>query len=127
MSIFSLISSHRSKNRVRRVAQENIKHAATRTEYLLNEKTPFNVTEAFRNLKASISVSVPKKSEGGVIMATSAYPEVNMNGKALPAKGIFFRNVDGLVLDNVKVDTYLEDVRKEDFVFENVQNCKVIN
>ena len=75
MSIFSLISSHRSKNRVRRVAQENIKHASTRTEYLLNEKTPFNVTEAFRNLKASISVSVPKKSEGVVIMATSAYPE----------------------------------------------------
>ena len=75
MSLFSLISSHRSKNRVRRVAQENIKHASTRTEYLLNDKTPFNVTEAFRNLKASISVSVPKKSEGVVIMATSAYPE----------------------------------------------------
>lgn len=75
MSLFSLISSHRSKNRVRRVTQENIKHASTRTEYLLNDKTPFNVTEAFRNLKASISVSVPKKSEGVVIMATSAYPE----------------------------------------------------
>lgn len=75
MSLFSLISSHRSKNRVRRVTEENIKHASTRTEYLLNDKTPFNVTEAFRNLKASISVSVPKKSEGVVIMATSAYPE----------------------------------------------------
>ena len=58
--------------------------------------------------------------------ATSAYPEVDMNGSALPAKGIFFRNVDGLVLDNVKIDTYLEDVRKDDFVFENVQNCKII-
>ena len=75
MSLFSLISSHRSKNRVRRVTEENIKHASTRTEYLLNDKTPFNVTEAFRNLKASLSVSVPKKENGVAIMVTSAYPE----------------------------------------------------
>ncbi|MBO4594537.1 MAG: right-handed parallel beta-helix repeat-containing protein [Clostridia bacterium] len=57
---------------------------------------------------------------------TSDYPEIDVNGKALPAKGIFFRNVDGLVLDNVKIKTYLEDARKDDFVFENVKNCKVI-
>lgn len=75
MSLFSLISNHRSKNRFRRMEQRNKKNASTRTEYLLNDKTPFNVTEAFRNLKAAISVSVPKKSEGVVIMATSAYPE----------------------------------------------------
>ncbi len=58
--------------------------------------------------------------------ATAAYPEVNMNGKALPAKGIFFRNVDGLILDNVKIETYLDDVRKDDFVFENIANYKVV-
>lgn len=75
MSLFSLISNHRAKNRFRKMEKHNKKHASTRTEYLLNDKTPFNVTEAFRNLKASISVSVPKKSEGVVIMATSAYPE----------------------------------------------------
>ncbi len=75
MGLFSMISNHRSKNRFRRMEQRNKKHASTRTEYLLNDKTPFNVTEAFRNLKAAISVSVPKKSEGVVIMATSAYPE----------------------------------------------------
>ena len=75
MNLLSLISNHRSKNRFRKVQQQNSKHASVRTEYLLSEKTPFNVTEAFRNLKASISVSVPKKSEGVVIMATSAYPE----------------------------------------------------
>ena len=75
MSLLSLISNLRSNNRFRKVEQRNQKNASTRTEYLLNEKTPFNITEAFRNLKAAISVSVPKKSEGVVIMATSAYPE----------------------------------------------------
>ena len=50
-------------------------HISSRAEYLLNEKTPFNVTEAFRNLKASISVSVPKKDGGLAIMFTSAFPE----------------------------------------------------
>ncbi len=75
MSFLSSISNHRSKNRFKRVEQQNGKNTPVKTEYLLNEKTPFNVTEAFRNLKAAISVSVPKKSEGVVIMATSAYPE----------------------------------------------------
>ena len=56
-------------------ASERRKHHSTRAEYLLNDKTPFDVTEAFRNLKASLSVSVPKKDGGVAIMATSAYPE----------------------------------------------------
>lgn len=51
------------------------RHYSSRAEYLLNEKTPFEVTEAFRNLKASISVSVPKKDGGLAIMLTSAFPE----------------------------------------------------
>ena len=47
-----------------------------KTTFLLNEETPFIITEAFRNLKASISVSVPKKKNGGVsIVITSSYPE----------------------------------------------------
>lgn len=45
-----------------------------RAEYLLNDTTPFEVTEGFRTLKASLSVSVPKKDGGVAIMATSAYP-----------------------------------------------------
>lgn len=56
-------------------ASERRKHHSTRAEYLLNDKTPFDVTEAFRTLKASLSVSVPKKEGGVAIMATSAYPE----------------------------------------------------
>ncbi len=59
-----------SKNK--HVAVQNV---SARQEYLLDANTPFSVTEAFRNLKASLSVSVPKQSGGRVIMATSAYPK----------------------------------------------------
>ena len=47
------------------------------------------------------------------------YPEVYVYGRILPAKGIYFRYIDGLCLDNVTVETYRPDVR-EDFVFEKV-------
>lgn len=56
--------------------------------------------------------AVPEKAQD--------YPEVYVYGRILPAKGIYFRHIDGLTLDNVKVDTYREDSR-EDFVFENVK------
>lgn len=56
-------------------ASSSHKHHSHRAEYLLNKNTPFDVTEAFRNLKASLSVSVPKKEHGVAIMVTSAYPE----------------------------------------------------
>jgi len=48
------------------------------------------------------------------------YPEVFVYGRILPAKGIYFRHIDGLTLDNVTVETYREDVRK-DFVFDDVR------
>ena len=53
------------------------------------------------------------------------YPEVDVYGKFLPAKGIFFRYVDGLILDNVKVETYRKDVR-QDFIFDNTDNVSVL-
>ena len=49
-----------------------------------------------------------------------AYPEANIYGWTLPAKGIYFRHVEGLTLDNVTIESYRPDTR-EDFVFENVQ------
>ena len=49
-----------------------------------------------------------------------AYPEVYVYGKILPAKGIYFRYIDGLTLDNVTVETYRPDAR-EDFVLEHVK------
>lgn len=61
--------------RLKRITKTSQKHHSNRLEYLLNDKSPFDVTEAFRNLKASLSVSVPKKEGGVVIMATSAYPQ----------------------------------------------------
>ena len=49
-----------------------------------------------------------------------SYPEVYVYGSKLPAKGIYFRDIDGLRLKNVKVKTIKEDARP-DFTFENVK------
>ncbi|MBE5744973.1 MAG: CpsD/CapB family tyrosine-protein kinase [Clostridiales bacterium] len=51
--------------------------SSSRVEYLLSDKVAFNVMEAFRNFKSSLTVSVPKKQsgEGTVIVMTSACPE----------------------------------------------------
>lgn len=65
------LSAHSHEKRSRKAMETHHSH---RQAYLLNDDTPFNVTEAFRNLKATLSVSVPKKEGGVVIMATSAYP-----------------------------------------------------
>lgn len=61
--------------------------------------------------------------EKNVPLEPKVYPEVYTYGRILPAKGIYFRFIDGLTLENVKVSTYNPDSR-EDFVFENV---KVVN
>ena len=47
------------------------------------------------------------------------YPEVYVYGRILPAKGIYFRHIQGLTLENVTVETYREDSR-EDFAFDDV-------
>lgn len=67
------ILSKNKENRIRQIAearkQEN-------QRFILDENTPFNVTESFRKLKAGLSVSVPKREKGGVsISVTSSYPE----------------------------------------------------
>lgn len=51
------------------------------------------------------------------------YPEVYVYGKFLPAKGIYFRHIDKLSMENVKVETYMDDVR-EDFVYDDVTFVK---
>ena len=53
------------------------------------------------------------------------YPEVMVYGRELPAKGIYFRYVNGLTLENVNIATYHPDAR-EDFVFEAVENLRII-
>ena len=69
-----LFDNFKDKSREKR-ANEHHQNQSHRAEYLLNDDTPFDVTEAFRNLKAALSVSVPKKNGGVAIMATSAFPE----------------------------------------------------
>ena len=68
MGLFDKIKEIRREKAVK-------KHKSVRREYLLNKKTPFDVTEAFRNLKASLSVSMPAKQGGAAITVTSSYPE----------------------------------------------------
>ncbi|MBQ8429052.1 MAG: hypothetical protein IJX30_03035 [Clostridia bacterium] len=53
------------------------------------------------------------------------YPEVNTYGRFLPAKGIFFRDIEGLTLDNVTITVDKPDAR-EDFVFDRVNGLKII-
>lgn len=74
MRLWKHISERLHLKRVEKVSQKT-SQKSHRTEYLLNADTPFDVTEAFRNLKSSLSVSVPKKDGGTIIMMTSAYPE----------------------------------------------------
>ena len=64
----------KEKNKIKARAAHNSSH---RNEYLITQKVSFDVLEAFRNLKASISLSIPKKQsgEGTVIVITSACPE----------------------------------------------------
>ena len=52
------------------------------------------------------------------------YPEVFVYGRELPAKGIYFRHINGLTLENVTVATYNPDARN-DFIFEDVENLTV--
>ena len=50
----------------------------------------------------------------------SNYGAIYVYGQILPAKGIHFRYVNGLILDNVKVGTIYPDIREE-FVFHNIE------
>lgn len=99
-----LVAKVRDKRREKQVKEAH--HISRRREYLLNENSPFDVTEAFRNLKASISVSVPKKNKRGVaIMATSSYPE---EGKTMVTANLSLM----FAQSNAKVILIDADIRK---------------
>lgn len=94
----------------RRAKQEkqynNEKHSHRKT-YLLNADTPFSVTEAFRNLKASLSVAVPKKEGDKAVslMVTSNFPE---EGKTTVTVNLALM----FAMSNVKVVLIDADIRK---------------
>ena len=77
MGLISKLTGRISKRSADKRAKKNSvkQHHSFRSEYLLNDNTPFDVTEAFLNLKASLSVSLPKKDGGRAIVVTSGYPE----------------------------------------------------
>ena len=81
---------------------------------------------AGKPLKNIILRNVHFKVDGGVseyerevTEEAKAYPEIMVYGWILPAKGIYFRHVEGLILDDVTVESYRPDVR-ENFVFDDV-------
>ena len=100
MSIFSKLFRKRRDSK-----HAHKTHRSNRAEYLLSENTPFDVTEAFRNLKAAISVSVPKKDGGVAIMMTSAYPE---DGKTTVTANLALM----FALSDAKVILIDADIRK---------------
>lgn len=75
-----------------------------------------NITLRNFNLKLDGGVQEYQKEVPEEVLC---YPEIHVYGYILPAKGIYFRHIDGLTLDNVKVETYRADAR-ETFVFEKV-------
>lgn len=78
-----------------------------RVEYLITDNVTFDITEAFRNLKASLTVSIPKSGtgKGQVIMMTSACPE---DGKTTVAVNVSLM----FAISEAKVILVDADIRK---------------
>lgn len=83
----------------------------------LPERHLENIT--LRNVHMRLDGGVTTYEREVPIDVPRPYPEVYVYGKILPAKGIYFRYIDGLTLDNVTVTTYRPDAR-EDFVMEYI-------
>ena len=76
-----------------------------------------NVTLKLYGAVTEFNVDVPEEAQD--------YPEVYVYGRILPAKGIYFRYINGLTVDNVKVETYYPDAR-EDLVFDKIENLQIV-
>lgn len=88
----------------------------------LKESPLENIT--LRNVHLKLDGGV-KKYNSNVPEEAQDYPEVYVYGRILPAKGIYFRYVERLTLEDVTVETYRDDVR-QDFVFEKTSKLNVL-
>ena len=98
MGFFENLKNRRRMNDAKR-------NRTPRKAYLLSKNTPFEITEAFRNLKASLSVSIPEKQGGSVITFTSSYPE---DGKTMVAANLALM----FAMSDAKVVLVDADIRK---------------
>ncbi len=78
-----------------------------------------NIT--LRNIKLKLDGGVKECKREVPEEPVCDYPEVFVYGRILPAKGIYFRHINGLTLENCMAETYREDCR-EAFVFDDVKN-----
>lgn len=77
-SISNFFANLRRKKQQKQYAEAH--RDTIRSTYLLDKTTPFAVREAFRNLKASISVAIPKKEGNGIsLLCTSTFPRRGKN------------------------------------------------
>ncbi len=76
-----------------------------------------------RNVKLTLDGGV-KEYKREVPEEAQDYPEVFVYGRILPAKGIYFRHIEGLTLENVTVETERPDER-EAFVFDSVNGLEI--
>ena len=83
----------------------------------LKESPLENIT--LKNVRLNLDGGVKEYVRSVPEETVLAYPEVFVYGRILPAKGIYFRHIKGLKMENVFVKSYRSDAR-EDFVFDNV-------
>ena len=76
-----------------------------------------NIT--LRNIKLQLDGGVKECKREVPEEPICDYPEVFVYGRILPAKGIYFRHINGLTLENCTAETYREDCREE-FLFDSV-------
>lgn len=107
MSMFENFFKNMRRKRNRRLLEKAHRNRASRIEYMITDDVTFEVAEAFRNFKAALTVSMPRKQsdKGVAVMMTSACPE---DGKTTVTVNLALM----LAMSEAKVVLVDADVRK---------------